>query len=175
MPDKEWKSHVYCWLDSGNLLASIYKMACNYIVGSTLCNIHVLWIRLVDIIFKSHPIFPTSTVLQKRNLHMVAFCAPPLHNSLYHPFMRPFTSRHCHDHMAIWSRALCFKLGYNLRGRGYLASLLTILRAHHKPSRGVSKITTERLRQFPEVSSIICHSFGIAYWSSFCLFYSHLT
>ena len=45
--------------------------------------------------------------------------------------------------------------------RGYLASLLTILGTLHKPSQGVSKITTDRLRHFEEVSSIIRHTFGI--------------
>ena len=41
--------------------------------------------------------------------------------------------------------------------RGYQASLLTILTA----SGGASKTTTDRLRWFPEVSSVIRHSFGI--------------
>ena len=51
--------------------------------------------------------------------------------------------------------------------RGYLASVLTSLRALHKPSRGVSKITTDglSLRRFPEVSSIIRHSSGIGHLS----------
>jgi len=45
--------------------------------------------------------------------------------------------------------------------RGYLAGLLTILGALNKPYRRVNKITTERLRRFPEVSSIINHLFGM--------------
>ena len=45
--------------------------------------------------------------------------------------------------------------------------------ALNKPFRGVSKITINRLRQFPEVSSIIRHSFGIGH--PFFLYYSHLT
>ena len=49
--------------------------------------------------------------------------------------------------------------------RGYLASLLTILRALHIPSQGVSKFTMDRLGQFSEVSSIIRHSFSIGHLS----------
>ena len=44
--------------------------------------------------------------------------------------------------------------------RGCLAGLLTILGPLNKPFRGVSKITTDRLRQFPEVSSILRHLFA---------------
>ena len=53
--------------------------------------------------------------------------------------------------------------------RRYLASLLTILGTLHKPSRDVSKITTDRLRRFPEVSSITRHSFGIGHLSVYTL------
>ena len=73
-------------------------------------------------------------------------------------------SRHCHVHAASLSRALycfCFKIAYNYYVGTYLASLLTILGTLHKPSRGVSKITTDRLRRFLEVNSIIRHMFGI--------------
>ena len=44
--------------------------------------------------------------------------------------------------------------------RWCLAGLLTILGALNKPFRGVSKIATDRLRQFPEVSSILRHLFA---------------
>ena len=51
--------------------------------------------QLVDTIFKSNSneryIFPTSTVLPEWILHMVVFCAPPLHNSLNSSFVWPFT------------------------------------------------------------------------------------
>ena len=53
--------------------------------------------------------------------------------------------------------------------RGYLASLLTILGTLHKPSRGASKLTTDRLRRFPEIGSIIRHSFGNGHLSVYIL------
>ena len=44
--------------------------------------------------------------------------------------------------------------------RQFLAGLLTILEALDKPFRGVSKIATDRLRQFTDVSSILRHLFA---------------
>ena len=44
---------------------------------------------------------------------------------------------------------------------GYLAGLLSILGPLNKSPLGVSKITMDRPRQFPQVSSIIPHSFCI--------------
>ena len=91
--------------------------------------------QLVDTIFKSHPtawyIFPTSTVLQERNLHTMAFCALPLHNSLYHPFLLPFTSpimplSHACSHLIIWLMQLLFQSSLQLL-QEYIASRLPIL------------------------------------------------
>ena len=82
-----------------------------------------------------------------------------------HPFVRQFASlimplsRAC-GHLITCLIQLLLQNSLQLI-RGYLASLLTILGTLHKPSRGVSEITTERLRRFPEVNSIIRHTFGI--------------
>ena len=44
--------------------------------------------------------------------------------------------------------------------RECLAGLLTILEALNKPFQGVSKITTDRIRQCTDVSSILRHLFA---------------
>ena len=103
----------------------------------------------------------------KTELAYMAFCAPPLHNSLYHPFVRPFTSfvtplsRAC-GHLITCLMQLLLQTRFELL-RGYLASVLTILRALQQNHHGQTKALSRSQQH---------HS---SYWSSFCLFYSHLT
>ena len=55
---------------------------------------------------------------------------------------------------------LLLQTGFIQLLRRCLAGLLTILGAVNKPFRGVSKIAADRLRQFPEVSSVLRHLFA---------------
>ena len=63
-------------------------------------------------------------------------------------------------HLVMCLSRLLLQTGLQLL-HGYLGGLLTILGALKKPPWGITKITLNKLRQFPEVSSIIRHSFGI--------------
>ena len=129
--------------------------------------------QLAGIIFKSHSTeYSTSfqtrqCYIQERNLHTVTFCAPPLHN---YPFVWSFTSpiMHACGHLITCLMQILLQNSLQLL-RGYLASLLTILRVLKEPSQGVSKITTKA------VSRSQHHSSFVRYWSSFCSYYTHLT
>ena len=75
------------------------------------------------------------------------------------------------SHLVMCLLRLLLQTGLQLL-HGNLTGLLTILGAVKKPPWGVTKIHMNKLRQFPEVSSIIHHSFGIGHLFLYC---SHLT
>ena len=78
-------------------------------------------------------------MLQEWTLHTVAFCAPPLHNSLNSSFVRPFTRIVTRmqplDHVFYATWASNWLIAATCILRGYPAGLLTILL---KPFRSVS-------------------------------------
>ena len=69
--------------------------------------------------------------------------------------MRPFYHVPCEAFASNWLAPPVWVPGWS----AYLAGLLTILGERNKPFRGVSKIVTDRLRQFTEISSILRHLF----------------
>ena len=92
----------------------------------------------------------------------------PLHVTI-NGSIRPLS--HACGHLVMCLLRLLFQTGLQLL-HGYLTGLLTILGALKKPPWRITKITMNKLRHFPEVSSIIRHSLGIGHLFLYC---SHLT